>query len=268
MQEVLDALVRHGYLLVGAVVLVNQLGLPIPAEPVLVGAGALVGLGHLDPGATVLVAVLATLAADLLWFEAGRRHGARVMALLCRVSLEPDSCVRRAEVSFERFGPLLLVGAKFLPLVGTVAPPLAGHARLRLRTFLLFDGLGSLVWVLAFCGVGWLFSGAIEAVAEILATLGGWLVLLAVVGLAAYVGAKYLQRRRFLRSLAVARIAPEEVMRMLDAGEAVVIVDLRHSIDAEREPAGLPRALRMTPEEIERRHGEIPRDRDVILYCS
>ncbi len=268
MKEVLDALVAHGLLLVVATVLVNQLGVPIPADPVLVGAGALAGSGRLSLALIVVLGAATSLAADWLWYELGRRRGGAVMGFLCRISLEPDSCIRRAEVSFERFGPWLLVGAKFLPLVGTVAPPLAGHSRMKLRSFLLFDAIGSLAWVSAFAGAGYLFSRQIEAVADRAARLGGGLLALVVGCLLAYVGGKYIQRRRFLRSLAVARIAPEEVMRKIDAGEALVIVDLRHSIDVEREPHGLPRALRMTPEEIERRHEEIPRDRDVVLYCS
>lgn len=268
MDGVLDALVRHGYLLVGVLVLVNQLGIPIPADPVLLGAGALAGSGRLSLAAIVLLGTVVSLAADLLWYELGRRRGGAVMGFLCRVSLEPDSCIRRAEVSFEKHGPWLLVGAKFLPLVGTIAPPLAGHSRMKLRSFLLFDGLGSLVWVVAFAGAGYLFSRQIEAVAEMGARLGGGLLLVVAGALAIWIGGKYLQRRRFLRSLAVARIAPEDLRGKMEAGEPLFIVDLRHSVDAQSEPRALPGALRMTPGEIEARHGEIPRDRDVVLYCS
>jgi len=124
------------------------------------------------------------------------------------------------------------------------------------------------VWAGLFIGLGFLFSDQIERLADRVAELGGWLLVMAVAGLAGYIGWKYFQRQRFLRKLRIARITPEELRAKIDAGEEVVIVDLRHSTDFEADPVIIPGAHHLDAEEIEAHHDAIPRDRDVVLYCS
>jgi membrane protein DedA with SNARE-associated domain len=261
-------LLRHGYALLFAIVLVEQAGLPLPALPVLLAMGALVGAGHFNMAVALLVVVAACLVADLAWFELGRRHGARILALLCRISLEPDSCVRRTENALAAGGARTLLLAKFLPGLSTAAPPVAGMLHMRLSRFLLWDVAGAVLWSGSYLALGYVFSDQLERIADLVAGLGSRLVTVIAAGLALYILWKYIQRRRFIRELAVARITPEELRRRLEAGEDVVVVDLRHSMEFDADPATVPGAIHVLPDELDARHGEIPRDRDVILYCT
>ncbi|MDX1578752.1 MAG: VTT domain-containing protein [Gemmatimonadota bacterium] len=246
----------------------NQLGVPVPAVPYMLAAGALAGLGQLDLGLLILISVAAALPADLLWYEIGRRRGMGAIRFMCRVSLEPDSCVRDTESRFARHGAHSLVVAKFIPGVETVAPPLAGVFRMRRSRFLLFDALGTTLWSALFLGLGYLFHEQVDRIARLAARLGGWLGAILALALAAYLGWKYLRRRRFLRELRIARITPEELRARLEAGEEIEIVDVRHSVDFEAEPATIPGAKHIAVEDFEDRHQEIPRDREVVLYCT
>jgi membrane protein DedA with SNARE-associated domain len=268
MTETLDFLVRHGYLVVFGWVFFEQIGLPLPAVPVLLAAGALAGTGKLSLALILLLAVVASVISDVIWYQIGRIRGGKVLNLLCRISLEPDSCVRRTEATFSKHGAKSLLVAKFIPGFNTAAPPLAGVFHMRLSRFLLFDSLGALAWAGGFIGLGYLFSDQLEKVAARAAQLGGWLLVLAAAGLAGYVAWKYVQRQRFIRKLRVARISPDELRKKLDGGENLVIVDLRHSVDFEADPFTIPGAHHLDAEEIEQHHDAIPRDRDVVLYCS
>jgi len=268
MGDTLQFFVRHGYLILFASVLAQQLGLPLPSTPFVVAAGALARSGQLSLPAALLVAFCAAMLADSVWFKVGRLRGLRVLQFLCRVSLEPDYCVRRTENTFARHGAKTLVFAKFIPGVSAVTTPLAGANGLPLSRFLFFNGLGVLLWIGTFELLGYIFSDQLETVVAYAARFGGLLAALLVGGLAAYVALKYVQRRRFLRSLRVARITPEELKAELDAGADLLIVDLRHALDYEAEPQTLPGALRLPAEELEERSQEIPRGRTLVLYCT
>lgn len=236
--------------------------------PLLLAAGALAGTGQLNFFASLLFAVLGAVTSDSVWFQLGRRRGIKILQLLCRISLEPDSCVRRTEGIFSKQGARSLLVAKFLPGLGLVTPPLAGIFRMRFSRFLMFDALGSMLWAGAFLGVGYAFSGEIERVAASLASLGGWLLVLVAGALAAYIGYKYIARQRFLRELRIARITVDELKEKIDAGEQVTIVDLRHSLDFEAEPETIPGALHMEAKELEEKSDRLPQDREVVLYCT
>jgi membrane protein DedA with SNARE-associated domain len=268
MTEALQFVGRHGYAVLFVWVLAEQLGLPMPAIPMLLAAGALAGTGHMSFGTALLVTTVASLLADTIWYEFGRRRGAKVLNLLCRISLEPDSCVRRTENIFARHGTRSLLVAKFVPGLSTAAPPMAGVVGLPRRRFLLYDGLGALLWAASFGLLGYLFADQLEVVALRASTLGGYLVWLLAAALAGYVLWRWHQRRKFLRELVMARITAEELKQRLDAGEDAVIIDLRHPLDFLPHPQVIGNALRLTPEELETRHTEIPRDREVILYCT
>lgn len=268
MTGIVDFLVRYGGALLFGVVFAEQVGLPLPAVPLLLAAGTLAGSGAMSLGVALGLPVLASLLGDSLWYELGRRRGSRVLNLLCRISLEPDSCVRRTENLFVRHGVRSLLVAKFIPGLGTVAPPLAGIFGVSPPRFLLYDGLGALFWAESFVGLGYLFSHQLERVASYATRMGSTMVVLLAGAAAAYVLFKYAQRRRLMRRLRVARVTAEELNGMLAAGDAVMIVDLRHALDVGTAPYTIPGALRLAPEEVDRRHHEIPRDRDVILYCT
>jgi rhodanese-related sulfurtransferase len=198
----------------------------------------------------------------------GHRKGVRVLQLLCRISLEPDSCVRRTQVRFGKSGPRVLLVAKFIPGLNAMAAPLAGIIRMGWRRFVLFDAIGSLLWSGAFMVTGYVFSGELERIAAQAAYLGKWLVVLVLAAFAGYVGWKYYNRRRFLRKLRIARITPEELKEKIDSGEDVVIVDLRHALDFEAQPETILGALHMDAAELEEAHAVIPRDREIVLFCA
>jgi rhodanese-related sulfurtransferase len=198
----------------------------------------------------------------------GRYYGSRLLGLLCRISLTPDSCVRRTQNVFTRYGMRGVVAAKFIPGLSTLAPPLAGSSGVGAPRFLLFDGMGSLLYVGCFLLVGVLFSRQLEQIMAALASLGSNALGL-VVGLAAlYIAYKYFQRHRLLRELRIARITVDELHQKLEAGENPMILDLRPLSELELDPSLIRGALHMTMEEVEHRQREIPRDRDIILYCS
>ena len=268
MHRAFEFLIHHGYVVLLVWVFAEQVGIPIPAMPLLLAAGALAGTGHLNFFTSVFFAVLGAVAADTIWFQLGRRKGIKILQLLCRISLEPDSCVRRTEGIFSKQGARSLLVAKFIPGLGIVTPPLAGIFHMRLRRFLLFDALGSLFWAGAFMGLGYAFSGQIELVAARLASLGGWLVVLLVGALAAYIAYKFIARQRFLRELRIARITVDELKKKIDSGEDLVIVDLRHSLDFEADPGTIPGAMHMDAMELGEKNDRLPRDREVILYCT
>ena len=249
-------------------VFVEQVGIPVPAMPLLLAAGALAGTGNLNYFAAVGCAGLGALAADSIWFELGRHKGIKILQLLCRISIEPDSCVRRTEGMFAKQGAKSLLVAKFIPGLGIVTPPLAGIFHMKFRRFLLFDALGALVWSGTFVGLGYAFSGEIERIAARLASLGGWLLVLIISALAAYIAYKFIARQRFLHELRIARITVEELKEKLDAGEELVIVDLRHSLDFEASPETIPGAMHIDAKELQENNGRLPRDREVILYCT
>jgi membrane protein DedA with SNARE-associated domain len=266
--DAVDFLLRHGHLVLFGVVLGEQLGLPLLGAPVLMAAGALAGMGRFSLPSAVGLAVAACLLADLAWYHLGRRRGASALTLLCRISLEPDSCVRRTEDLFARWGARVLLAAKFLPGLNTVAPPLSGVVGMPLGRFLRYDAGGSTLWAGAYVGLGYLFRHQLEAVARVIGQLGHGAAGLVGGALAAYVAWKWIQRRRFLRSLRAARITPEELMARMRAGDEVLVVDLRSADHVAREGLRIPGALHVRPEELERRHREIARHGEIVVYCS
>lgn len=268
MHDVLPFLLEHGYAVLFACVLAEQAGAPIPATPVLLGVGALAGLGRMPVSPAVLLALVACLISDSFWYWLGRRRGTSVLRLLCAISLEPDSCVNSTKRTFERLGASSLLFAKFVPGLSTAAPPMAGVTRMSYGRFLLADGVGSLIWSGAFLATGAFFRHEIENIGERIMAFGSRAGLVVVLALAAYIGYKFWQRQRFIRSLRVARISPEDVLSSIENGEAVTILDLRNKLEVEASGKLLPGAVWYDQAQLAENHLEIPRDRDIILYCS
>jgi membrane protein DedA with SNARE-associated domain/rhodanese-related sulfurtransferase len=268
MHQILAFVLRHGHAVLFSVVLAEQVGLPIPSVPILLAAGALIGLGHFSLAAALFWIWLASLIGDTLWYYLGRLRGRSILRLLCRISLEPDSCVRRTEDIIVRHDAGAVLFSKFVPGLSTVAPPMAGMVRMAVWKFLAADTAGTLLWGGAYLLAGYIFRTELERVAAAAWNMGHWLGLLVAGLLGAYLGWKYFQRRKVLRSLAIARITPDELREKLAAGESLTIVDLRRlgaDLSAEFR---LPGAIHMLPSEVEVRHREIPRDQEVVLYCS
>ena len=268
MPAIFETLLRHGYLFLVVWVFLEQIGLPLPSLPVLLAAGALAGTSRMNFAAALVSCSLATVLADFVWYELGRRRGIKVVQWLCRISLEPDSCVRRTEGIFEKQGAKSLLFTKFIPGLNAVIMPLAGIFQMRLRRFLLFDALGTVLWLGTYIGLGYVFSEQIERIAMDAAALGGWLVVILVGALVLYIVYKFLVRQKFIHDLRVARISVDELKHKLDAGETLSIVDLRHSLDFEADPETIPGAVHLDSKDLTEKRELLPLDREVVLYCT
>lgn len=266
MNTLLHRLLRHGISLVFLNVFLEQIGAPIPAVPTLIVAGALAARGRLSLLPLLVAALVASVVADTVWYLIGRWKGHKVLRVLCRISLSPDSCVRQTESLFERRGAFSLLFAKFVPGFNTVAPPLAGTMGTSLPSFLLWDSLGSLLWIGAGVAVGWIFRNAVVNALDYLETLGFWALIVLAAGLALVIAIKYFQRRRLLRMLELARITVYELRDMIDRGESPVIVDVR--TQSRFHVGHIPGALRMTLEELDEKLADLPREREIVLYCT
>jgi membrane protein DedA with SNARE-associated domain len=268
MHQTLDFVLRHGYLLIFVNVFLEQLGFPIPTQPILLAFGALAGAGKMSYPAGLALAVLAALSSDTVWYWLGRNRGAAVLRLLCRISLEPDSCVRQTENVFLRYGPRALLFAKFVPGLSAAFPPMAGNFRMPLWKFWLFDGMGALAWAGSYSVIGWVFHSQIDNVLGWMLRAGSWIIAVVLIALATYIAVKYIARRRFLHQLWVARIEVAELRAKLDRGEGVVIIDLRKQIERDEDPMKIPSAIALNFCAIESGLTGVPRDQDVVLYCT
>jgi len=266
--ELTRFLVQHGYAVVFFWVFAEQAGIPVPSVPLLLTAGALSAEGKISFYLLLGLTFFGAFISDVMWFQLGRSQGGRMLSLLCRISLEPDSCVKNTESLFVRRGASSLLISKFLPGLNTVAQPMAGIVRLSWFRFLVYDICGTLFWAGAVLIAGRLFHRQIEDVLALLRRTGASILALAVLAAVAWIAFKYVQRRRFIHRLRVSRISPEELKEEIDSGLPVVVVDLRNRVAIEGDALQIAGALRLTPEQIEDRHVEIPRDRDIILYCT
>jgi len=251
-----------------AAILLDELGLPMPAVPFLLAAGALVAKHELNPFVAIAAALIACFIADTTWFYLGRYGGNRVLRLLCRITLEPDSCVRRTRSIFERYGMKAVLVAKFMPGLSAVVPPMAGSSKVSFVRYFSFDVIGSSLYVGSYMVLGGLFSNQLETLLDALAGLGKSAFAIVGVLAAVYVALKYFQRQRLLRELRIARISVDELRKKQQAGERLAILDLRSRSELDKDPSMISGAFHMTLDEVENRHAEIPRDRDIVLYCS
>jgi membrane protein DedA with SNARE-associated domain/rhodanese-related sulfurtransferase len=261
-------LLVYGYILIFGWVLLEQIGLPVPATPVLLAAGALSATEHMNFPEALLAGVAACLLADLSWFLFGRRYGNFVLRLLCKFSLESSTCVRRTHESYSKRGAYTLLFAKFVPGLSVIAPPVAGQTGMSVQRFLLFDAGGSFAWVGALLLVGRLFGDIIDKDPRVLNWMGRFGGALLILGILGFLASRIWRRQSYLRKLRMARLEPEILKQMLDAGEQVYIVDLRHPLELVPDPFVLPGAHHLSPDALAARSAEIPHDRDVILYCT
>jgi membrane protein DedA with SNARE-associated domain/rhodanese-related sulfurtransferase len=267
-QELFAGLGQYGVLIVFLNVLVDQIGLPVPAVPTLVVAGALGASGGLAFAPVFIWSVLACCAADCGWYFIGQVYGIRVLKLLCRISLEPDSCVSQTQTRFERWGINSLLVAKFIPGLAIIAPPLAGAMRIGWMRFIVLSTAGAALWVGSALGAGMLFKAQIAVFLLHLRDIGSIAALVIAGALAAYIVYKWWERSRFYRSLRMARIDVSELYELLQAGANPIIVDVRSPTARALEPHWIPGALHVPLEEVAKHIRDLPRDRDIILYCA
>ena len=264
----LDFFIRYGYLVVLLWVLTEQLGIPIPSTPLLLTAGTLTATHKLHLEGILAAALAGSLIADSVWYLFGKRYGAAVVRLVCRLSMESTACVRKTEGYFTRRGPAALLIAKFVPGLGTVAPPIAGQIGMGYFRFLSFDAAGVLLWSLTVTLTGRFFGDILKRNPNALAVAGHFAVAIFVLLFLGFLVWRMLQRRAFLRSVRMARLEPRELRQMIDSGEPVFIVDLRHPLDYLPDPRTLPGALTLTPDKLVEQSDRIPRDQEIVLFCT
>jgi len=267
-QELVSLITQYGLLIVGASVLLDQIGLPVPAYPTLVVAGAIAAGGHLAAGPLYLLCVIACLLADCGWYLAGQIYGIKVLKLLCRISLEPDSCVSQTQSRFERWGINSLVIAKFVPGLAIIAPPLAGAMRIGWRKFIVLSTLSAAIWVGSGIAAGMLFRSQIDNLLRHLDQFGGLAGLIIGGLLAGYIAFKWWERARFYRLLRMARISVAELYELIQTGAQPIIVDVRSHTAKSLEPRSIPGARHVPLQEVGRHIADLPRDRDIVLYCT
>jgi membrane protein DedA with SNARE-associated domain/rhodanese-related sulfurtransferase len=267
MQQLVSLLEQYGLSFVFLHVLIEQAGVPLPAYPTLIVAGALVAHANYDVPQLLLAAVAASLIADYAWYLAGARLGRPVLRTLCRVSLSPDSCVRQTESIYLRWGAPSLLVAKFIPGFAAVATALAGSIGTRLWVFLLFDALGALLWAGLAVGLGVAFQSAVNEVIEVLEQLGKWGLVAIIAAFALIVMLKWWQRQRFYRQLRMARISVAELRDLLDQGELPVILDVRSPL-AQGQGGRIPGAIAINAQTLGATPAELPADGEVIVYCA
>ena len=266
--HIIELIAQYGLLLVFVNVLIEQAGVPLPAVPTMIVAGALASTERLPLAGVVAVAVLACLLADYAWYAAGRYFGGGVMRTLCRISLSPDSCVKQSELRFQRWRGGVLLLAKFVPGLSTVAPPLVGAMGLRAAPFVFFDGMGSLLWVGVAVSLGYVFSTQIDALLVTLANAGSVALMLIGSLLVLYIIMKWWQRHRLIRALRMARITVQELNDELNKGRNPAIVDVRSEAARMLDSRIIPGALLADVNSVDIIVNAVPLDAELVIYCT
>ena len=267
-QQLVIALSQYGLVVVIFNVLLDQLGLPVPAVPTLIVAGAFAAEGQLPLGELFIGSVAACLIADCAWYWVGEKYGIRVLKTLCRISLEPDSCVSQTQNRFERWGVNSLVIANFVPGLAIIAPPLAGAMRIGWSRFIFLSTLAAALWSGCALLAGVVFRAQIQQLLRAVDQLGGYVALVGLLLLALYIAYKWWQRERFYSLLRMARIGVSELYELMQAGAQPVVIDVRSATARALEPQWIPGALSISLSEVGQRLKDLPRDRDIIVYCT
>jgi membrane protein DedA with SNARE-associated domain/rhodanese-related sulfurtransferase len=262
----ISALALHGYSILFATVFLEAVGLPLPAALALLIAGGASARGSLYGPYALAGALAAMLAGDTLMFVMGRYTGWWLLGILCRISLNPESCILRSADSFYRRGRMLLVIAKFIPGINTMAPPLAGCMRMRFVSFLRLDLAGAALYIVAYFGVGLAFSGALEAVTRGYQTAGrvvGWVVIALVVGYVGFLAWLWI-RARMLRAVPFA--IPSEAALEMAAGACIYDVRSHGYLDAKA--IRIRGSRRLDPNALHHSDAEFPHGHLVYVYCT
>ena len=261
-------LVHTTYLILFVSVFARQLCLPVPAILFLLSAGALAGSAKLLFGGVLLVGVVGCVLADLVWYEAGRLRGKRVLRLLCAFAPDPSYCIRNARTVFAKWGIRLLLIAKFIPGLDGICPPLAGMSGASRSTFVAYDAVGATLWSGLYVTLGYIFAKELDKVAKYTATVADALVLILGLPLLLVFVWKLILLIRMIRLLRSWQITPEFLKQRLDAGEKLAIIDLLRFEEDPQETTAIPGAVRLDPLQLRRkRHIVMPPGLDLILYC-
>ena len=248
-------------------VLALQAGVPVPAYPALMVAGAYAAMGGRPLWQLVAVGIAAALVADTGWYLAGRKFGVRILGTLCKVSLSPDSCVRQTETIFQRFGPGSMLFAKFVPGFASVATAMAGAIRLRYVVFVLFDAIGAGLWVGVGVSLGYIFRDAINDVMATLSALGHYGLMLVIAGFAVWIAVKWWRRRMFVKQLRMDRVSVDELRTLMDESKVNAIVDVRSPL-VQASTGRIPGARTIDMQKIAESFKDVAVDGEVIVYCA
>jgi len=267
MNHIIMLLQEFGLGLVFVNVLALQSGLPVPAYPVLIVAGAYAAMGGDPLWLLMAVGVAGALIADTGWYLAGSRYGMRILKTLCKVSLSQDGCVRQTESIFQRFGPLSMVFAKFVPGFASVATAMAGAIRLPYWKFVLFDAVGAALWVGVGVGIGYVFRGAIDDAMNTLKSYGRFGVVLILAAFAIWVVVKWWRRRVFTKQLRMDRVSVDELRHLMDDNKVQAIVDVRSPL-SQAATGRIPGARAVDMQKIAEGFKDVPTDGEVVVYCA
>ena len=267
MQQIASEIERYGLLFVFLDVFLAEIGLPLPAFPILVVAAAF-AIGTPRHLAELIIAgASGSMLAGLAWYWAGQRYGSRVLGLICKMSLSPDFCVRQTETVFLKVGPWSLLFAKFFPGLSTMSVAMAGVTRMPFRSFLLLNGAGALLFVGVSISLGRLFQNAIASVLLVLADIGKYSFFLVLAALAFYIIARWWRRQAFIRQLRGDRITVDELRRLIGEGHTPLILDVRP--EKIRLQGGIiPGAISAHAADIDPRVATYPHDKEVVVYCA
>lgn len=268
MRIVFQFLLQYGSAFIFLWMLLAHLGLPLPATPVMLAVGALAGLGYVSPVNSLLAVFAAALLGDMVLFFITRSRGKHLLGVFCRMAIDPNSCVRKTRLLLLRYGAPFLLVANFIPGVNAMSAPLAGTSRMKFPIYVLFDSLGILFWTLVYFALGYFFGEKLEAHVESMLIAVGWIGIIFLTSMGLFVLWKFIQGRKFLRQLALARITPEELKRHLDSGVDMAIIDLRDHKEFLEEPRTLPEAISIPFEDLGGNLAEFPRDREIVLVCT
>jgi membrane protein DedA with SNARE-associated domain len=244
---------------------IENMGFPIPAFPVLMLAGALSRTGGVSASWAICGATLGAVIADAIWYRIGLWRGRAVLSAICRLSLNPESCLEASEGRFGRHRITTILIAKFVPVLNGVTPPLAAVVGMPLPGFLLADAAGSLVWATVGIGGGWLLGAAAMASLEAVRAWLGWVVFGGTLVFLLWNG---LSRYLLVRKYAIPRIPAGELYDKIARGEDVLVIDLRSEDAFAASSAMIPSAVRVKPAIFPHAAKTLPSDRELVFYCS
>jgi membrane protein DedA with SNARE-associated domain/rhodanese-related sulfurtransferase len=260
---------RLSYPLLWAIVFARQLCLPVPALLFLMTAGAMAHKGDLNLAGVLCAGVFGCLCGDLVWFEAGRFWGSRIIKMMSIFSNNPQRSTQRSKQIFARWGVRSLVLAKFVPGLDGITPPLAGMEGTRRSVFLTFDAAGSFFWSATYAGIGYIFSERLSSIAASLGRVGDLIAIIVGVPLLCYVLWRAWILVRMLRFLRMRMISPLLLKSKLDEGMPIAIIDLLNFEEINGPVAGIPGSVRIDLERLtSRSHVIVPEDTQIVLYCS
>jgi membrane protein DedA with SNARE-associated domain len=250
-------------------VFARQLCLPVPAFLFLLSGGALAGTGRLSFTGILLVAIIGCLLGDLVWFEAGRLRGKRVLKLLCAFAADPSYCIRRSRTTFAERGLRVLLFAKFVPGLDGIMPPLAGMSGTPRTQFLVFDAGGSALWAGVYIGAGFFCAAELDKVAGYISTFADALVLILGIPLVFFFVDKLIRLLKMIRELRPLHITPTELKARMDAGARIGVLDLLRFEDDPESSCAIPGAVRADPSRMRHKtRTVVPKGVDLVLYCN